>query len=134
VVSAKRGGLDGVVNRAVVGHQHDGQARLRFVKLLYEFKTAESGPAQVGQHHIEFVFVGAAQPLVAAIAHGNFEAVLCKHVAQVRGQTYVIFDKKNMSDVGHEQDYCYGPSPVRSSTETINRSRGRKFRTETKGA
>ena len=48
IVSAELGGLDGGLNRAVCGHQHDRQARLGFVKLPHEFQTAESRQAQVG--------------------------------------------------------------------------------------
>ena len=95
VVGAELGGLDGGLNRAVRGHQHDGQARLSVVKLPHEFQAAESWQAQVRQHHIAFVAAGAAQPLVAAIAHGDLETVLLEHVAQVSGQTGVVFNEKN---------------------------------------
>ena len=39
IVSAELGGLDGGLNRAVCGHQHDGQARLRVVKLAHELQA-----------------------------------------------------------------------------------------------
>jgi hypothetical protein len=42
IVSAELGGLDGGLNCAVCGHQHDRQAWLGFVKLPHEFQTAES--------------------------------------------------------------------------------------------
>ena len=95
IVSAELGGLDGGLNRAVRGHQHDGQARLSVVKLPHEFQAAESRQAQVGQHHIAFVVAGAAQALVAAAADGDFEAVLLEHVAKVGRQTGVVFNEKD---------------------------------------
>ena len=95
IVSAEFGGLDGGLDRAVRGHQHDGQARLSVVKLAHEFQTAESRQAQVGQDHIALVIGRRRRPFIAAIADGDFETVLLEHVAQVRGQTGVVFDEKN---------------------------------------
>ena len=102
IVSAQLGGLDGGLNRSVSGHQHDGQARMGFVKLPHQVQTAESRQAEVGQHHIALIVVGAAHPFVAAIAHGDLEAVLLKHVAEVCGQTGVVLDEKNVSGARHE--------------------------------
>ena len=105
IVSAELGGFYGGLNGAMRGHQYDGEARLSFVKLTHQFQPPESGQAQVGQHHVALIITGSAQPLVAAIAYGDFETVLLEHVAQVGGQTGVVFDEENMSGVGHEGGY-----------------------------
>jgi hypothetical protein len=89
----------------VGGHQHDGQAWLGFVKSLHEFQAAESRQAEVSQHHITLVIVGAAQTLIAAMAYGDFEAVLLKNVAQIRGQAGVVLDEQNVGVFGHERGY-----------------------------
>ncbi len=103
IVSAEFGGLDGGLNGAVRGHQHDGQARLGFVKLPHEFQAAESWQAQIGQHHVAFAIAGAAQSVVAAMADGDFETVLLEHVAKICRQTGVVFDEQNMRGREHEE-------------------------------
>ena len=105
IISAEFGGLDGRLNRAICSHQQDRQTRLGFVKLPHEFQTTESRHAQIGQYHVVIVFAGAAQTLVAAIAYSDFEAVLLEHIAQVRGQTVVVFNEKYVSGFGHEDGY-----------------------------
>ena len=101
IVSAKFGGFDGRLNRPVRRHQHHRQARLGFVKPPHKIKAAQSGQPQIGQHNIIIIFAGAAQPVVAAMAHGDFEAVVLQHIAQVGGQTGVVFNEQNVSGFGH---------------------------------
>ncbi len=101
IVSAEFGGFDGGLDRAVRGHQHHGQVGLSLVKLPHEFQAAQAGQAQVGQHHVTLVFIGAAQAFVAAIADGDFEVFLGEHITQVGGQAGVVFDEKNMSGFRH---------------------------------
>ena len=103
IISAELGGLDGCFHRAVRSHQHDRQARLGIVQLPHEIQTAQPGQAQVGQHHVALVVAGSAQSLVAAIAHGDFEAVLLQHVTQVRRQAGVVFNQKNSRCFSHSR-------------------------------
>ena len=96
IVGAQLGGFDGGFNGAVRRHQNHGQAWVDVVKLLHQLQPAETRQAQVGQHHIALVVVGAAQAFVAAIATRDFEAVLFEHVAEVRGQTGIVFNEQDM--------------------------------------
>ena len=105
VVSAELGGLDGGLDRAVCGHQHDGQARLSVVKLPDELHAAEAWQAQVRQHHIPFAAVGAPQPFVAPVADDDIETVLLEHIAQVIGQTRVVFNEENSRCGLHSRQY-----------------------------
>jgi hypothetical protein len=86
-------------------HQQDRQTRLGFVKLFHKFQTAESRQAQIGQNHIAFVFAGAAQPLVTAMANSDFEAVFLKHLAQIGRQTGVVFNEKYVNSFRHDGGY-----------------------------
>ena len=75
------------------------------MKLLHEVQTSESRQAQIGQHHIAFVFAGAAQPLVTSMANSDFEAVFLKHLAQIGRQTGVVFNEKYVNSFRHDGGY-----------------------------
>ena len=76
------------------------------MQLLHEFQSPKSRQAQVGQYDIALTEAGAPQPLVTAMAYGDFETVLREHVVQVCSQTGVVFNQQDVSGLSHEKGWC----------------------------